>query len=111
MLVDSGATVSNLTIGGASNSTDPAGLVVVSPGAVLSNVSVGWRGRVEIKGLAYQPGSKITVNRGVLRVAILMGPAGRLPLRGRTRRRTSMSKRIAMAAPTSFTTIVFLQGQ
>ncbi|WP_459774132.1 Hint domain-containing protein [Asaia astilbis] len=82
MLVDSGATVSNLTIGGASNSTDPAGLVVVSPGAVLSNVSVGWRGRVEIKGLAYQPGSKITVNRGVLRVAYPDGSSWSTPLAG-----------------------------
>ncbi|MDR6183781.1 Hint domain-containing protein [Asaia bogorensis] len=68
MIVASGATVAGLVVAGATSSTGAAGLLTVSPGAVLTNLSVGWRGRIDIEGLAYKPGGKITVSNGILTV-------------------------------------------
>ncbi|GBQ86514.1 Hint domain-containing protein [Asaia krungthepensis] len=82
MVVASGATILTLAIGGASTSTGPAGTLVVTPGAVLSNVTVGWRGRIDIEGLSYKPGGKITISGGTLTVTHTDGTSWFTPLTG-----------------------------
>ncbi|WP_122048874.1 Hint domain-containing protein [Asaia bogorensis] len=82
MIVASGATIAGLVVTGATSSTGAAGLLTVSPGAVLTNLSVGWRGRIDIEGLAYKPGGKITVSNGILTVSYSDGASWSTALTG-----------------------------
>lgn len=82
MIVASGATITNLAIIGATSSSGPAGTLIVTPGAVLNNVSVGWRGRIDIEGLSYKPGGRITFSNGILTVTHTDGTTWSTPLTG-----------------------------
>ena len=82
MIVASGATVIGLAIDGAATSKGAVGKLIVTPGAVLRDVRVGWRGRIDIDGLAYRPGGTIRIRNGVLTVAYADGSNWSVPLSG-----------------------------
>ncbi|WP_438381350.1 Hint domain-containing protein [Asaia sp. BMEF1] len=86
MILASGATVSNLQIGAARSSDDKGGKLIVTPGAVLRDVSVGWRGAIDIEGLAYRPGGSISFSNGVLTVTYSDGSTWSTPLNGSYRK-------------------------
>lgn len=82
MIVASGATVVGLAIGAAATSTGPVGKLIVTPGATLSDISVGWRGRIDIEGLAYKTGGKIAISNNILTVSYPDGSSWSTPLSG-----------------------------
>lgn len=82
MVIASGATVLQTVVSGAPGEDGPAGLLIVEPGAVLSNTSVGWKGRIDIDGLKYSSGGAIRINNNVLTVTLPDGSSWSTVLTG-----------------------------
>ncbi|GBR05417.1 Hint domain-containing protein [Asaia siamensis] len=86
MILASGATVANLQVAAAPSASEKGGKLVVTPGAVMSNVSVGRRGAIDIEGLAYKPGGSVSFENGILKVTYADGSTWSTPLSGSYRK-------------------------
>ncbi|WP_051528374.1 Hint domain-containing protein [Asaia astilbis] len=69
MTVNSGATLTNVTISGiASEGEGAGGLLIVQSGAVLSGVTIGWKGRIDVDTLGWDEGQRIVYSNSQISV-------------------------------------------
>ncbi|GBQ93816.1 Hint domain-containing protein [Asaia krungthepensis] len=74
MTVNSGATLINAVISGICEDDNlPGGLLIVQSGAVLQNITVGWKGRIDIDTLSWNEGQRIVYSHNTISIVDVNG--------------------------------------